>query len=596
VFGIASDRRRLGYLSMLSSSFDLTLSLAYRAPDHPAAVLQAFDLVSQRKALVGETSRTQREAVLMGKYAMLRPQLEALAALRARIAQKTLAGPLREALAQHRATLGQWNKDRERLEAELARQIPELRVEHFVRAAGYTTLTRALPPGSAFVEFVQFGDVDFTSPLPGSSIQETPLRYLALVVQAEDDEGPRLVDLGPAAHIDQLIAAYRAAITGEPSYHDQRNLRLAGGAGAANSRTSSGRRLRAALFDPLRLALGDCKRLFLAPDGDLARMPFGVLPSDTDALLIEEYEISYLSTGRDLLRFGRAIDQHASAPLVAADPDFELAGPAQHISSPAGTSGLGWRTHELARASEYFTPLPGTRREGMTIAELLGVEPLLGGAVLDQRIKASRSPCILHIATHGFFLPSQQWRMAQPHNMAQPGGSGLEHMRRAGDAFERLADGLESPMLRSGLALAGANTWLSHDELPPEAEDGILTAEDVAGMDLSATQLVVLSACDTGLGEISNGEGVFGLRRAFVLAGAQTLIMSLWKVPDTQTQELMVDFYQRLLAGASCSEALCEAQLILKARYPEPYYWGAFICQGDPGPLKPDIVSVPARS
>ena len=145
---------------------------------------------------------------------------------------------------------------------------------------------------------------------------------------------------------------------------------------------------------------------------------------------------------------------------------------------------------------------------------------------------------------------------------------------------------LENPLLRSGLALAGANTWNRGETLPPEAEDGLLTAEDVSGMDLLDTELVVLSACDTGLGEVQVGEGVFGLRRTFMLAGARTLVMSLWKVPDQQTQELMADFYRLLLSGHPRAEALREAQLALKAKYPHPRFWGAFICQGNPGPLQ----------
>jgi CHAT domain-containing protein len=144
----------------------------------------------------------------------------------------------------------------------------------------------------------------------------------------------------------------------------------------------------------------------------------------------------------------------------------------------------------------------------------------------------------------------------------------------------------ENPLLRSGLALAGANTWLQRGSLSAEAEDGLLTAEDVTGLDLLDTQLVVLSACETGLGEVRVGEGVFGLRRAFVVAGAKTLVMSLWKVPDEQTHQLMVDFYQRVLSGQGVADALREAQLAMKARYADPYYWGAFICQGDPGPLR----------
>ena len=143
----------------------------------------------------------------------------------------------------------------------------------------------------------------------------------------------------------------------------------------------------------------------------------------------------------------------------------------------------------------------------------------------------------------------------------------------------------ENSLLRSGLALAGVNTWLEKGELMEEAEDGLLTAEDVSGLDLLDTELVVLSACDTGLGEVHLGEGVFGLQRAFVLAGVKTLVMSLWEVPDEQTRELMEGFYRRVLAGEPRADALREAQLAMKAKYSEPIYWGAFICQGDPGPL-----------
>src|SRR5262249_40176996 len=139
---------------------------------------------------------------------------------------------------------------------------------------------------------------------------------------------------------------------------------------------------------------------------------------------------------------------------------------------------------------------------------------------------------------------------------------------------------VKDPLLRSGLALAGANRWMRGSAPPSLAENGVLTAEEVTGLDLRGTDLVVLSACDTGLGEVRRGEGVFGFRRAFMLAGAQTLVMSLWKVPDQQTQELMEAFYQRLLAGADRVTALWEAQLTVRARHPEPLYWGAFILQG----------------
>ena len=150
----------------------------------------------------------------------------------------------------------------------------------------------------------------------------------------------------------------------------------------------------------------------------------------------------------------------------------------------------------------------------------------------------------------------------------------------------RLVPRHEDPLLRSWLVLAGVNRWLQRQSLPKEAGNCVLTGADAATLDLANTELVVLSACESGLGVVKVGEGVLGLQRAFVLAGARTLIMSLWQVPDQQTRELMVDFYDRVLQhDEERAEALRAAQLGIKKRYPDPFYWGAFVCRGDPGPL-----------
>ena len=306
-----------------------------------------------------------------------------------------------------------------------------------------------------------------------------------------------------------------------------------------------------------------------------------------------------------MLRFGTGVTGQPGDPLVVADPDFDLEAksgfwsrilrrgrkaietPTPSVPRPATTvrsAGRYSRDLDRDRNAYLFHRLPGTRAEGERVATRLGVSPWLDATVLEGRLKtACRSPRILHLATHGFFLSDQR------HNPNREGrglGFDLGEFSGVQDGPVRLSGPMmENPMLRSGLALAGANTWLKAGNAPEEAEDGLLTAEDVTGLDLLATELVVLSACETGLGHVHVGEGVFGLRRAFVLAGAKTLVMSLWKVPDERTRELMEDFYRRLLAGEGRAEALRQAQLALKAKYPDPFYWGAFICQGDPGPL-----------
>jgi CHAT domain-containing protein len=208
-----------------------------------------------------------------------------------------------------------------------------------------------------------------------------------------------------------------------------------------------------------------------------------------------------------------------------------------------------------------FDRLPGTATESRAVGTLLNPATVLTGIdATETALKAVQSPRILHIATHGFFLADQD----------------LSAATSAG------ATGLEDPMLRSGIVLAGANVGRSGND------DGVLTALEAAGLDLSGTQLVVLSACETGVGEVKTGEGVFGLRRAFIVAGAETLVMSLWQVDDTATQRLMTEFYQRLTRGQDRGEALRQASLALMKdpAYRHPFFWASFIAAGQTGPLR----------
>jgi CHAT domain-containing protein/Tfp pilus assembly protein PilF len=573
VFAGCSESQRMAFLRTLQRSFAAYLTLVrWHFSDSLEKVQDSLDLVLRRKALAAEALAAQRDAVLGGRYPSLSPSLQELARLRTQIAQKTLSGPGPEGAIAHRQLLEEWVTRKEELEADLARQIPEMSLTQRLERAGRDEVAKAISPGAVLIELVRYDGFSFT-------FGWLSARYLAFVLPAGALEELQMVDLGQAEPIDEMIAGFRAAHTG--SGRDAKRVQPQIAAGM-----SDGTELRKAVFDPLVAAFGDRKRLLFAPDGDLLQLPFEALPMDDGRHPIDEYRISYLSTGRDLLRFGAASAVQSNAPLVAADPDFDLG------SGLANTAGVdegpgGRQSRDLDRGSLRFERLPGTRREGEQVAALLNVEPWLEGAALEARLKACQSPRILHIATHGFFLPDQERDPSGELPEEQPiGGQG------SGQRAELLRQGLENPLLRSGLALAGANTWLQEKPLPAEAEDGLLTAEDVSGLDLLATELVVLSACDTGLGEVRVGEGVFGLRRAFVLAGARTLVMSLWKVPDKETQELMVDFYQRLLRGEPRAEALRGAQLAMKKKHHDPFCWGAFICQGDPGPL-PLLGSVP---
>lgn len=431
-------------------------------------------------------------------------------------------------------------------------------------------MAKALAEDCVLVEFVRFRPFDFGAVARGQP-QFKPSRYLAFVLPGGAPDAVQMVDLGPTQEIDQLIADFRAETIRQSQEAAGRDL---GGLPAAPiGLHADGQALRRALVDPLLPAMEGRTSVLLAPEGDLTRLPFGMLPTQDGRRLIETFDVRYVATGRDVLRFGQPSARRVRDAVVIADPNFDLAiaGTAAKVQDASAV-----HLREIDRAGLHFRRLPGTRAEGERISQMLGVEPWLESTAVKRRLKGYHSPHVLHIATHGFFLPDQRANRI---------------LRFDDPPFEETTLGRisevarENPLLRCGVALAGANAWLKRQAVPPEVEDGLLTAEDVSGLDLLDTELVVLSACETGLGEVHVGEGVLGLRRAFVIAGAKGLVMSLWKVPDQQTQELMTDFYSRLSSGQGRATALRKAQLAMMSRYRDPLAWGAFIYQGDPGPL-----------
>ena len=541
LFALSAEEERLRLLAS-GTALDvlLTLILRHRVAE-VGAVRAAFDQVLRRKGMGAEALAAQRESVLAGRHPELAGALEALRELRERLAVASLAGPGAEGADAHTSLLAEWTAQRTRMEIDLGRAIPDLALAARLRRADVASVAQALPAGSVLVDIVQFVPADL------GTGKRDPARLLAFVLRAKGDDDVQLVDLGEAEPIARDLALFRDSVTGQA---DLRAINLVVRKPKAD--VQAGDRLYNAVLAPLRAALGGSRRLFVSPDGALNRLPFEILPLGDGRRLIDEYTVSYLGAARDVLRFGHASAVGGAEPLVVADPDFELSVTAASWHPSTGLS---------------FARLPATRIEGELVAGLLGARTRFGVEAVERAVKGSGSPRVLHIATHGYFLPESETSSAPA---GVPG---------------RLQDRLANPMLRSGLAFAGANTWLANGALPPKAQDALFTAEDVSGLDLGATDLVVLSACETGLGEVQAGEGVFGLRRAFVLAGARTLVISLWQVPDQQTQELMVAFYRGVLAGASRVDALRQAQLALKERFPEPLFWGAFICLGESGPL-----------
>ncbi len=324
--------------------------------------------------------------------------------------------------------------------------------------------------------------------------------------------------------------------------------------------------------------------IYLSPDGIYNKINLHVLKNpETGAYVLDTYAIRLLSSTRDLLDEGsKAMPSFEPAYMRA----YLFGYPAYNLdyettASRADTVGVEG-VMENALFTEQIERLPGTKTEVNNLYKLLqeretwSAKKYLGKAAKEEKVKNIRNPKLLHIATHGFFLSDLE---VDAETEQKAYGIHLDNIKT-------------NPLLRSGLLLAGASNTISgyveatSDETVSdiisalESGDGILTAYEVMNMDLAGTDLVVLSACETGLGEIKNGEGVYGLQRAFLIAGAQSIVMSLWRVDDTATQKLMQYFYERWTGGSDKYTAFIQALRSFKEEYPEPYYWGGFVMAG----------------
>ena len=610
IFSFASDHQRLDYLKKIQPSLDAFLSLVVQSfSDSAETTAYTIDLILRRKAIVAEALAAQRDAVHGGKYPELKENLKELTMWRNQIALKEYKGPGPEGKEHHDKLIAEWTEKKEKLESELARKIPEMNLEERLRQTDRRAVAMALPKDSLLIEFVKYNEYDFKAIPSKGEKQWKPARYLTFVLSSGEPDNVTMLDLGEAEPIDMLIKEFRKSILDDYSSSGrggEKGSKEVDVVIRTPDKTIEGVALREAVFDKFTDVLRGCKRLLISPDGDLSRLPFEVLPLGEKKYLIDYYKISYLSVGRDVLRFGAKSNGKPESAIVIADPDFDMGSvlPSKEQEVELGAIRSWKKSRDFDRSSLSFERLPGTRPESERISNFLNTKPLLDDQVLEGKIKSIHSPFVMHLATHGFFLEDQK----------------IDPAKETGMRYE-------NPLLRSGLALAGANTFIKGGTLPDEAEDGILTAEDVSGLDLLGTELVVLSACDTGLGEVRTGEGVFGLRRSFMLAGAKTLIMSLWKVTDLATPILMERFYDNLLnKKLARDESLREAQLYLRglkiseirekwlsedmiselssgneqirnqlreflkqsdetAPFTDPLYWGAFICQGDVSPI-----------
>jgi CHAT domain-containing protein/Tfp pilus assembly protein PilF len=552
-----SEEQKSLYLDTLANYTHYTVSLnTRRSADSPEATRLALTTILRRKGRALDAASDQIGALRRRLKPQDRELLAQLSSARAKMATLVLTGAETSNTGGHRETVTRFKNEVERLEAEVSARSAEFRAQ-----AQPVTIERvqgALPAGSALIEFVLFRPYS----LLGKYTERIGApRYVAYVLRREGP--PAWIDLGDAVPIDRSVAELRKALS-NPQSKDVKQV---------------ARTLDEQVMRPVRKLLGNTKILLLSPDGGLNLIPFGPLVDEQNRYLLENYSLTYLTSGRDVLRL-QVKAESKQGPVVIANPEFDQIDGQSIPPSDAA----GGRSIDFARVR--FGPLKGTGEEAQALAKILpNVKILTKAEATEGALKQLAGPRILHVATHGFFLPDQPQETT-----AQALGIGVA--AKTTSAVRR-----ESPFVRSGLALAGANKRQGKD-----GEDGILTALEASGLDLWGTKLVVLSACETGVGEVKNGEGVYGLRRALVLAGAESQVISLWQVSDEATRDLMIAFYERLQAGEGRTAALTAVQLEMlrsndqtrtgerglsrrrtatKKDRSHPFFWASFIQSGD---------------
>jgi len=421
------------------------------------------------------------------------------------------------------AQVEEWKQEEETLECSFVREVAGMGRARRALQVKPEDVREALPEGTALLEFIQYA-------ADKKNLKFEPAYGVLVVTRGK---GFQWVPLGGADEIDEAVRVYQKYI--------RRHVRDVAVSRALHE-------LSEKVWIPLIPVLpAGTDRLLISPDGKLNFISFATLLSPGGAFLAEKYHISYLSSGRDLLLPRVTTQQRLVA--VFADPAYD--GKTEELQGEDNPS----ISREVAELFDYmrFTPLPGTEKEAQFLSGHgkgwgCDVKCFLGADATEKNLSAVKSPYVLHLATHGVFLPA-------------PGGTSTGAVPL--DQPPRPFVELSHPMQRSLLLLTGAQQTLAAWEkgiVPPTENDGIVTAQEVGALNLQGTWLVVLSACDTGLGDDQAGEGVLGLRRGFLMAGAQNLLLTLWAVSDAETASLIESFYTKAFATGDPAGALDDVQ------------------------------------
>jgi CHAT domain-containing protein/Flp pilus assembly protein TadD len=563
VLSFTSENQKLKFLGQKKSELDAFLTFTMLSHQKmPEITKDAMIVWLERKGMLLEMQRSFQASLQVTDNQEIKSLFKLLNQQRELLSKKYFAQTPIEPSDTSDSVTDIENRINQ-LESKLSRLSPQLKRHKLLKNLSTEKLLSVLPENAVLVDIAKIRWFNFQA--KNSKEYWEPDRYLVFILDPKSQQSTKIINLGPSEVIDRTITEF-LSIMEDPFEFDEESV------------VPITKKLYHLIFKPIEELIGSTERIFLAPDGNLNLLPFEVMQNDKGEYLIQKYTFNYLTSGRDLMLFSENQEQTTrQTAILFGDPDFDL----EIDSSNGNRSSQNQSTtlRGIDRLKLHFNRLPGTRVETIAIRQILGeavVELFLDQKARETHLYRKKSPSILHFATHGYFLDDLK---LEANNSLTGRNIILSPQKTRPKNY--------NPLLRSGLALAGANQLGKN--LQSGSLEGLLTADKVMSLSLGNTELVVLSACQTGVGEVQNGEGVYGLRRAFMQAGAKSLVMSLWSVPDEETKELMIRFYQNLfIQKMPRNKALRSAILsqieIVKNRYghTHPSYWGAFIFLGKP--------------
>ena len=401
--------------------------------------------------------------------------------MRARLSRLAFGEPGKEGPDAYKKRIAHLELQKERLETKLSNISQAFSLNQKIAKADTEKVAKALPGNTALLEFVRVRMFDFKA--KGKEKKWGAAHYIVFILHAGKGDKVGMIDLGDAKAIDKAVAEFKKEIADVSDLKGTKAMEWSG-------------KIYALVFEPLKRELGEVKEVFISPDGNLNLIPFETLQGADGRFLIEDYRFNYLAAGRDVLAFGEIRGKGGKALLIG-DPDFDM-GVAEKksvlrkLALSGGEAKVRYRRSAEMRGF-HFSRLPGTNEEVKAIQAILGkerVELYTGAEALEEVLMGKKTPGILHLATHGFFLS----------NPDMGNLSGDRENKESSDAQGK------NPLLRSGIALAGANNALKWRDRGKSG--GIVTAEKILGMRLRGTDMVVLSACETGVGEVKTSEKI----------------------------------------------------------------------------------------